>query len=335
MKNVNLSKLLFLLISFTVLVVSYKQLKNFQIQYNLLNEFNQNKLTKSTFEKIKDEPLNFPNLGVTVIPLKAMKSEYLFQEGEYDQAINLLYNSIEENPYLGFNEHKLSLIYDRLNIKDSFYHYAKRAFYKIPNNGAHWGYYVKAMNSMNYTDSIVKEFKKVENSNNQLVWSYFFGGLINKKGNDSILKIYANKAKNKFIKPSKELKSFIEISLYGQNNVKKADSMFNLANDLSNNNKFSDAFILFNQAIEYYPNKYEYYQNFALTYAKADSLIQAERILKKAIENVNPSNGKPEYYLGLIYLKQGKDKLACELLSKSSILGNKESTSMQKSVCLK
>jgi len=334
MKNLNLSKILFLLITVLIAIVSYKQLKNFQIQYNLLNEFNQNKFSESTYQKIKEASLDFPNLGVSVLPLKAMAAEYFYRHQEFDEAINLLYESMEENPYLGFNESKLSILYDKLNIRDSFYFYAKKAFYKVPNNAVHWGYYVKALNTMNYTDSIIEEFKKVEKSNNQLVWSYFMGGLMDKEKNyDSILKKTAFIAQEKFKKPRKNLKAFIEASIYGNENIKKADSLFQLANEFSNKNDFPNAEKNFKNAIEIYPNNLEYYENLGLTYSKWEKFDLAIEIFSSALDKFQPKDGKIEYYLGLIYYKLGKTKKGCDFLTIASNYNHIDSGVRLKTLC--
>lgn len=317
-------KYLFLLLTSLIFYVSYLQLKSYRLQAYLLRDLNTESFDEQTFEMIKDEKFNFPSVGVTVLPLKSMKAEYFFRDHQYEKSLEYLYESLDDNPYIGFTEHYLSLNYDRLNTKDSFYTNAKKAFYKVPNNPAHFGYYAKALNQRNQTDSIIIEFQKVKDTKIQRIWTYFLGSLNSKKKFDSILKSYANEAKQKFPSPQKDLAAMIDVAIYSKEDIEKSESLFSKANKLVKTGDLENSFLLYKKAIELYPTSHKYYQNLGIAYSKNNQFNLGIEQFEYVIENLNPKNGKNEFYLALAYFNLGQNDLGCLYLKKSFDYGYKQ-----------
>ena len=299
----------------------------------MLRDFNTSSFEQETFNLIKDENFNFPTVGVTVLPLKTMKSEYYLQNGQNEKALNLLYESLDDNPYLGFTEHYLSVNYDRLNIKDSFYTNAKKAFYKISDNPPHFGYYAKALNQRNQTDSIIIEFQKIRNTKIQRNWTFLLGSLVGKKEFDSVLKLYATEAKQKFPSPQKDLAAMIDVALYGKEDIEKSESLFSKANKLVETGDLENSFLLYKKAIELYPTSHKYYQNLGIAYSKNNQFNLGIKQFKYVIENLNPKNGENEFYLALAYFNLSQDDLGCPYLKESFDYGYKPSLQLYKQKC--
>lgn len=326
-------KYLFLILSVLILYVSYLQFNSYKLQAYLLRDLNTTSFDEQTFNLIKEEKFNFPSVGVTVLPLKSMKAEYFFRDHQYEKSLEYLYESLDYNPYIGFTEHYLSLNYDRLNIKDSFYTNAKKAFYKVPNNPAHFGYYAKALNQRNQTDSIIIEFQKVKKTGLQRIWTYFLGSLVNKNNYDSVLKLYAIEAKQKFSSPTEDLAAMIDLALYGKEDIEKSDSLFSKANKLAETGDFENSFLLYKKAIELYPTSHKYYQNLGIAYSKNNQFNLGIEQFKYVIENLNPKNGENEFYLALAYFNLGEDDLGCPYLKESFDYGYKPSLQLYKQKC--
>jgi tetratricopeptide (TPR) repeat protein len=64
------------------------------------------------------------------------------------------------------------------------------------------------------------------------------------------------------------------------------------------------------------------YRNKGLFYLLNKDFINSERLLKQAVE-MDSFIDKIYFYLGTAYLKNGKQKLACESFSESEKLGDK------------
>lgn len=301
----------------------------------MLRDINSSNYDQTTFDLIKDKKLNFPSLGVTSLPLMSMQAEYFFRNHQYEKSIEFLYESQDVNPYIGLTEHYLSINYDRLGIKDSFYINAKKAFKKIPNNDAHFGYYAKALNQRGQTDSIIIEFEKIKDKKMPKVWTYFLSSLTSKDGYDSILKVYGNEARKIFKSPSEELDLIINYSIYGRDNMLKADSLFDIANDLVIKEQYEKSFEYYTNAIEIYPNNHLYYENLGIAYSKDNQFKKGLEYFKYVIDNINPKNGKNEFYASLAYFNMKNEEKGCEFLNEALKFNYGPAIQLNKQKCRK
>ena len=132
----------------------------------LLNDFNVSKYYDRPIAQIEQIPDKFPNISLTTIPLKAAKSNYYIKQRKFEEAKNLLYESMNDNPFLGINESNLSEIFYLEKLYDSAVYYAEIAVNKLPNNPRHIinlqrGY--TALKEDKKLDSIYNLYKYKEN----------------------------------------------------------------------------------------------------------------------------------------------------------------------------
>ena len=88
---------------------------------------------------------NYPNINLKSIPMKMMKARYYINNDSISKAKSLLFGSIKANPYLKGPELLLADIYFNEKKYDSSLHFAKDAFYNLPNVNAHRSIYFRAL----------------------------------------------------------------------------------------------------------------------------------------------------------------------------------------------
>jgi hypothetical protein len=131
---------LFLIFSiFFSIYISYNVLISFRYQFI----FREDQLSSSfsfTSEEMSNIP-SIPNVGVTTIPIDALKSNYFFKEGFSKEANLLLDSGAKTNPYIFFSEYTKARFFVYSKQFDSAYFYAKKAFYGWPKYIEHYKLY--------------------------------------------------------------------------------------------------------------------------------------------------------------------------------------------------
>ena len=125
-KKHNLIFLIFLFgLSIFVGYLSILRFENSQLQFQISSDIYQNTFKEKDLEFINNIDYSFPNLNIFSMPLGAIKAKYLIEKDSLDQALKLLYDTRNHNPFLMFNEYNLADIYGRRSEIDSFNYYSK------------------------------------------------------------------------------------------------------------------------------------------------------------------------------------------------------------------
>jgi len=137
---------LFRFFSFLFITVScyilYLTFISFRYQYIINNDIkSQNK--SLTFDQVSNIP-SIPNVGITTLPISALKAPYIISS-DTKLAYDLLKSGNKENPYIFYSEYILSNYFLQLKMFDSAKFYAKKAFYNWPKNLDHYKLYNKTL----------------------------------------------------------------------------------------------------------------------------------------------------------------------------------------------
>lgn len=330
-------KLIKAFILFLIFISTFGVYKVYQSSWYmtiLLDDFNVSKYFDRPLSQIEIIPDNFPNISLTTIPIKAAKSNYYIKQGKLEEAKKLLFESYDENPYLGMNDSNLSEVYYEEKVYDSALYYARIAVNKLPNNPRHIVNLQKSfygLGNWKGLDSLYNIYK-----NDKYITYHFFQNhfmfLISSKKND-----FTDYHKHEVLETTKRFPDNKILKVYEKSIVYEAENI-SLSNELDKN-----AFEMYDQknyelaiknwenAIEILPSEDSYYLNIAQSYLMLDELNSASYYLK-LVETSNEIDesidGKLEFLKGTVEYKKNNFKAACEFFTTSFNKGYKLSKSM-------
>ena len=300
--------------------ISHKVFKSFVEQQFLLAAAN-GSFTDYTKEYVESISSDIPSITATTIPIETLKANLIFNKKAdiYEDTLHyMIAEGKKQNPFLPYNEHAKSVLLIRQLKPDSAYVYAKKAFYELPNHISHFDLLMDIAEA--YKDSI--EVEKAMSSLNEIELRDFFY--------DKYLEVTLNikndlglteskileKYNSKNIKNDK-LTGYNAIFEVGIKNVEDGYMESIDGNKYFDNKDFEKAAKSFEKAFKFNPTEASYYENSANAYMKIGKDENAIKILEELINKLNPSTGKAEYLLGLIYIGQRKNNLGCTYLTKS------------------
>ena len=137
---------LFRFFSFLLIIGScyilYLTFISFRYQY-IINKDIRSQTKSLTFDQVSKIP-SIPNVGITTLPISALKAPYIINS-DNQLAYELLKSGNKENPYIFYSEYILSTYFLQLKMFDSAKFYAKKAFYNWPKNLDHYKLYNKTL----------------------------------------------------------------------------------------------------------------------------------------------------------------------------------------------
>lgn len=337
MKNKNLSVFVYLFFLFFVIAGVYVNFMNYrsnQVQVILFNSLNKNEYNIDFIERFQNFNPNFPNLSQTALPIKAMMARFYLFKGDYSYALQLLNESLKVNPYIMFNESEKALVYDNLQIKDSFIHYSKKAFYKIPQNERHFIQYAKALIINSDSIELDNSYNKVKNSDiSFLHLSYLATNFaINRDFNQ--ISNNVQYILDKFT-DNEEIRLTANYIKYGKENVDKAFEISRQANEMFLKGGHEGAGLRYIEASKLNPSDYTHFENAGVSLYFQEKYDEAIPYFKKVIDSLNPKIGKSEYLLGSSYELLGDFVNACKYYKLSSELNFRLAFDAQAKLCFK
>lgn len=298
--------------TFLTLYVNYQSFNTYKKQIPLMADFNFGKYTIDVkeFEKID---FKWPNLSVTTIPLNSMIARYYENSGQYEKAINILHQTKNINPYLGWNDAVLAASYFDTKKIDSAIYYSEKAYYKIPNNNLHLRLMLGAAKEKRDEKLMDSVFNSAKNKlkKDPEIWLHYLNlrTEFNKVG-DSIFSDIAKKAVEKFPTNEKLIQLYKNIKIgqqrvfLGLNESKKAKSNFL-------EEKYDLAEQQYLKAYEYDPLEYSYIESLVgmnVFLERYDKALEYYSIFQK---NHKTLDGKIEYLSGIAFQNTNQIKKAC------------------------
>ena len=117
------------ILNFIFLILTVACLFGFMRIYNsysqqrfILTDLNQSSWSERSEEFVENIEVDFPNLSLTALNLKAAKAQYYLYKNDFKKGLALLDESIKENsnPYIMFNEATYAKIYNAVCTPDFF-----------------------------------------------------------------------------------------------------------------------------------------------------------------------------------------------------------------------
>jgi O-antigen ligase len=167
-------KFFLLILIIPSIFIGYQVYESFTIQKRVMGEINSN--PTYSIDSVEMMP-NIPNLSTSTLPIKALKARYYLSNKQYPEAIKLLRESYNDNPYLHYNDFLLTSVYANQGKFDSTLKYAKIAFYNWPRASSYYKNMVFAAVNSKDTAELNNAFKtSIEFSNSALTYSEYIKG---------------------------------------------------------------------------------------------------------------------------------------------------------------
>jgi tetratricopeptide (TPR) repeat protein len=299
--------------------INFKNVRSSYFQAFLMYDFNSDSYTlpyEQYSNKLDD---NFPNLTRTTLPIKFMKARYLLKLDSLDTTKKLLYAAIKDNPYIKGPEQMLARIFLEEKNIDSAYYYSNEAFYEMPNVVAHRYTFFRVLQQMNDSVQLDRAFKIIKERSDPSHWyDYIYTKFKINNKNDELLSLI-EEFKEKF--PNEDFATINEISSF----IKLGSEAFTLSAALSalGDSKFLEedyieAAKLYEKAIDFNKNEYLYFENAAISYDLSNNYSKALEYYNVVIDNFKSSDGRAEFYKGLMLIRTDKPVEGCRILEVAS-----------------
>lgn len=320
---------LILIISLSSVFVSYKVYDSFTKQQYLLSDFQSQSFDTpiSVIESIDDD---FPNVGATALPIKAIKANYYTDPSIVS---SLLDQASKDNPFIKYPQTLKSIRFRADRVLDSSLYYAKDAFEGLPYNELHIINYFSILTELNDSitlDAVFEKAKKIESVN--IYNSYILANLTLGRNTDVTKKIVAA-ATAKYPNDNRFKLYELRVSK-GDSIIMRANDLFRMAENSFNNNEFVDSAETFIEASKLIPEDPAYLENAAHGYYMANQNNKALKLFDSVINSFSSKTGKAEYLKGLMLIETKKNfSQACDLFAKSNKKGNPDASKAIKLFC--
>ena len=325
-----LIKVLFISLSLVTVYLHYLNNISSQIQQDLYKDIGTGNFRESSTARFNVLDLDYPNISLTALPMKGLVARYLYLGARYEEALELLNASKNDNPFIMYNESLKQDIYYKLGVQDSVVYYAEKAFTGLPNNQKHFIDLARAYSSYkddkNYykIDSI---FKKVENTDVYQIWKFYFASVLT---NESLISDYA---KEKALYVLENFEDVADEQLYlsakytinGKENIDKSLSLEKEGIQLFVEERYREAALIFEQAYSFDNTEYLHLENAAICNFKFGYYDRALPQLNSVIDAHSPKTGQSEFILAKIYFENKEFDNACEFIRKSAAYEFRES----------
>lgn len=313
MKNKLFYLFIILILGFSIFI-NFKYNESLKEQSILIYEFNNSGALDYPLDLVKDFNDTFPNISVTTLPISLLKARYFLKENKFQEALDLMHKSINDNPYLGISEYELARFYLLRDI-DSLYHYSKQAFYKLPRNNYHTKIYFTALSQLKKEKELDSAFNTIKNYNSFEQWKdYIFCKLdLNENNRQSMQNLLDQQ--DIFDKSKDEYITLQTLANVGFNNYNDYQSSIIKAEALFDQNRLIESAIIYDEVSVKNPSQYLLKENAAIVYFKAGMYQAAINSFKYVIDNFkNRKDAKSEFYLGLTYLSSENKLIGCDFL---------------------
>ena len=324
----NLVPVLFFLISLILIIpsiyVAKKTYDSLKIQKYVMGEIDAD--PKLALDEVKSSFPAIPNLSTSTLPIKGLIARYEFRDKHYDEALSLLKESENDNPYLHYNDFIRTAIYADKQKFDSVAIFAKKAFYNWPRATS---YYKNIMFSSaknkdsNEVKKAYKEYNKyrpgAEANAQYLLAMYEVKGAADK---NMITLLDSTNAR--FPKDSAILARVNSIFSSNKSGVQSTDVVTNLLNSGKTafiNRKYVKAAQFYLQAAQLDPANYTHYENAGISYYSGGDFIKAIPNFEKAVQFSNANTGKSEFFMAMSYIALGKKEKVCAPLNTAKLKG--------------
>ena len=315
-KDFKFSILLFipLLLLVGAIYVNYQTYTSLKVQKYVMGEINED--PKMALDEVKDAFPAIPNLSTSTLPIKALVARYFLRDKMNDEAMRLLNESENVNPYLHYNDFIKTAIFSTQGKFDSTFYYAKKAFYNWPRATSYYKNMIFAAAKMKDTAEATKAFKTyIKYRNSGEAWNQYILGLIEINQTPiTVTRALLDTAISKFPTDSAIFVNTKSL-LYGT-----AISRGSLPNYAAlgaqafQNGKFKVAANYYLQASAADPGNYTHFENIGICFYTAKSYEKAIQYFNRAIDLPSANTGKSEFFKAMSYIASSNNAAGCSAL---------------------
>jgi tetratricopeptide (TPR) repeat protein len=312
-------KVLFISLLIGLLFINFKAVRSSYFQAFLLYDFNADEYNVP-YKQFQDNiDVNIPNLTHTGLPIKALKARSLMNIDSIEQAKIILYEAINDNPFLKLPENMLAKIYLEEGKLDSAYFYSKQAFYEMKNANPHRYTYFRVLEKMNKSKELDSAFTIIKDNSRVRDWYDYIYTKFKLNIEDETLPTLIEDFKKEFsdedVSTINEIERFITI---GSEAYTLATALSALGDERFANKDYTGATDFYEKAIGYNNKVYLYYENAAISYDLSNNYEKALEYYNIVLNNFKTTDGKSDFYKGLMLIKNEKFEEGCLNLSASS-----------------
>ena len=324
----NLVTILFFLVSLVLIIPSIYVAKqtydSLKIQKFVMGEIDSD--PKMALDEVKASFPAIPNLSTSTLPIKGLIARYEFRDKHYEEALRLLKESENDNPYLHYNDFIRTAVYADKQKFDSVAIYAKKAFYNWPRATS---YYKNIMfSAAKNKDSIeVKKAYKVYNKYRpgaEANAQYLLAMYEVKGGADNNMITLLDSTNARYPMDSAILARVNSIFSSNQSNVQSTDVVTNLLNSGKAafiKRQYIKAAAFYLQAAQLEPANFTHYENAGISYYSGGDFVKAIPYFEKAVQFSNANTGKSEFFMAMSYISLGKREKICAPLNTAKLKG--------------
>ena len=271
---------------------------------------------KMALEDVKDAFPEIPNLSTSTLPIKALVARYYLRDKMNDEAMRLLNESENVNPYLHYNDFIRTAIFSTQGKFDSTFYYAKKAFYNWPRATSYYKNMIFASAKMKDTAEATKAFKTyIKYRDSGEGWNQYILGLIEINQTPiAVTRALLDTAVSRFPADSA---IFVRTKslLYGT--AISTGSLPNyaaLGAQAFQKGKYTVAANYYSQASAADPGNYTHFENMGICYYTAKSYEKAIQFFNRAIDLPSANTGKSEFFKAMSYIAIGNNAAGCSAL---------------------
>jgi tetratricopeptide (TPR) repeat protein len=294
--------------------VNYQTYTSLKVQKYVMGEINED--PKMALDEVKDAFPEIPNLSTSTLPIKALIARYYLRDKMNDEAMRLLNESDNVNPYLHYNDFIRTAIFSTQGKYDSTFFYAKKAFYNWPRATSYYKNMIFAAAKMKDTAEATKAFKTyIKYRNSGEGWNQYILGLIEINQtpiaqtrallDTAVLKFPADSAL--FVK-TRSLLYGTAISTGSLPNYAA------LGAQAFQKGKYTVAANYYLQASAADPSNYTHFENIGICFYTAKSFDKAIQYFNRAIDLPSANTGKSEFFKAMAYFAIGNKAAGCSAL---------------------
>ena len=303
-----------LLLIVGAIYVNYQTYTSLKVQKFVMGEINED--PKMALDDVKDAFPEIPNLSTSTLPIKALVARYYLRDKMNDEAMRLLNESDNVNPYLHYNDFIKTAIFSTQGKMDSTFYYAKKAFYNWPRATSYYKNMIFAAAKMKDTAEATKAFRTyIKYRNSGEGWNQYILGLI--EINQTPIAQTRALLDTAIAKFPADSALFVNTKslLYGT--AIATGSLPNyaaLGAQAFQKGKYTVAANYYLQASAAEPGNYTHFENMGICYYTAKSYEKAIQYFNKAIDLPSANTGKSEFFKAMSYIALGNKAAGCSAL---------------------
>jgi O-antigen ligase/tetratricopeptide (TPR) repeat protein len=296
--------------------VANETFESLKIQKFVMGEVNSDpKMATIDVEKLPD----MPNLSSSTLPMKAMMARYYIRDKRFDDALRVLKESENDNPFLHYNDFLRTSIYASLNKMDSAHFYAKRAFNAWPRASSYYKNMIFTSAKLKDTNEIKRALQVSLDANNDvaITWNQYLLGMFEvKRGTDKALLETLNQTLKKFPADTAILNP-TRVMLMGGNS--SLQSLTAKGNALFVQGKYTQAAQAYIEMSKLDTGNFTHLENAGICFYAGKRFAESLIYFAKSEQHPGNNTGKSAYFGGMSQLSLGKKPEACASFQRAQL----------------